>query len=49
MGAFMNAGKVPAAYLVLCVFVLVAMIMMGILARKPAYDSEKAAKARGEI
>lgn len=46
MGAFMNAGKVPAAYLVLCVFVLVAMVMMGILARKPAYDSEKGAALR---
>ena len=49
MGAFLNVGNVSGAYYVLCIAVVVAMIMMGILARKPAYDSEAAAKARGEI
>lgn len=46
MGAFLNSGNVSAAYYVLCVAVLAAMIMLGILARKPAYDSPEAAKAR---
>ena len=46
MGAFLNAGKVSAAYYVLCIAVVVAMILLGILARKPAYDSEKAIKTR---
>ena len=46
MGAFLNAGKVSAAYYVLCIAVVIAMILLGILARKPAYDSEKAVMAR---
>ena len=46
MGAFMAAGKVSTAYYVLCIFVVIAMVMMGILARKPAYDSDKAVAAR---
>lgn len=48
MGAFLAKGNVSMAYYVLCIFVVVAMVMMGILGRKPAYDSEKAAIARGE-
>ena len=48
MGAFINAGKISLAYYVLCIAVVVAMIMMGILARKPAYDSEEAIAARKE-
>lgn len=46
MGAFLNAGKVSAAYYVLCIAVVVAMILLGILARNPAYDSEKVIKTR---
>ena len=46
MGAFLNVGNVAGAYYVLCIAVVVAMVMMGILARKPAYDSEKGAALR---
>lgn len=48
MGAFLDKGNASGAYFVLCGAVVVAMIMMGILARKPAYDSEKAAALRAQ-
>ncbi len=49
MGAFLVTGNIKGAYLGLCGGVVVAIIMLAILARKPAYDSEEAAKARGEV
>lgn len=46
MGAFINAGNPTGAYLVLCLFVVLAIILLAILSRKPAYDSEEAVKMR---
>ncbi len=48
MGAFLNTGNIKGAYLGLCGGVVVAIILLAILARKPAYDSEEAMIARGE-
>ncbi len=46
MGRFLAAGKSSEAYYGLCVMVVVAIILVGLLARKPAYDSPEAAAAR---
>ena len=46
MGAFLNAGNPKGAYFILCGAVVVAAILLVILARKPAYDSEEAVRAR---
>ena len=46
MGAFLNAGNPKGAYLGLCAAVVVAIILLAILCRKPAYDSEEAILAR---
>ncbi|MCD7845783.1 MAG: MFS transporter [Oscillospiraceae bacterium] len=46
MGAFINAGNPNGAYLGLCGAVVVAIILLAILARKPACDSEEAVAAR---
>lgn len=46
MGRFLEAGKSSEAYYGLCVMVVVAIILVGLLARQPAYDSPEAAAAR---
>ncbi len=46
MGAFLSKGNPNGAYYVLCIAVVVAMILMFILSRKPAYDSPEAVAAR---
>ena len=46
MGAFLKAGNPKGAYFGLCGGVVVAIILLAILARKPAYDSEEAVRAR---
>lgn len=46
MGRFLGAGMASEAYYGLCGMVLVAIILVGLLARKPAYDSPEAAVAR---
>lgn len=49
MGAFLTSGNISMAYYVLCVAVVAAMVMLAILARKPAYDSAEAVKARETV
>lgn len=46
MGYFLNAGKSGTAYLLWCVAVVIAIVMVLIVGRKPAYDSPEAVAAR---
>lgn len=48
MGYFLEAGKSGLAYLVWCVAIVIAIVMVLIVGRKPAYDSAEAVAARGE-
>ena len=47
MGYFVAAGKSGLAYLIWTAAIVVAIVMVLIVGRKPAYDSRKAAVARG--
>jgi len=49
MGAFIAAGNSGMAYLIFIIPIVIAIVMVLILGRKPAYDSPEAQKARGEI
>lgn len=46
MGAFLSRGNVNMAYYGLCIAVVVAIVLLFILSRKPAYDSPEAVAAR---
>ena len=46
MGFFLARGNVSMAYYGLCIMVVVAIILLFILSRKPAYDSPEAIAAR---
>ncbi|MDO4545241.1 MAG: MFS transporter, partial [Bacillota bacterium] len=48
MGYFIAKGQINTPYYILIVAVIIAIIALVILARKPAYDSEEARKARNE-
>lgn len=48
MGYFVAAGKSGLAYLIWTAAIVVAIVMVLIVGRKPAYDSRQAALARGE-
>lgn len=47
MGYFIAAGKSGLGYLVWCIAIVIAIIMVLIVGRKPAYDSPEAIKSRG--
>lgn len=48
MGYFIAAGKSANAYLIWCIAIVIAIIMVLIIGRKPAYDSAEAAKERND-
>lgn len=47
MGYFIAEGKSGLGYLIWCVAIVVAIIMVLVIGRKPAYDSPEAVAARG--
>lgn len=47
MGYFIAAGKSGMGYLLWCIAIVIAIIMVLIVGRKPAYDSPEAVQSRG--